>query len=163
MKQKPKEEPTNAGNDSGNLPAIRPASPLSSRLLDGIGNYWSSLDINSYRGKAILQKALVTQDKKIDEVDGMEWVVRDMVAQYIELADEESGELRQATRLVLISPAGHMVSTVSEGAVNSFRQIIATFGRPPWPDGLKVLFERKKTRKGYFTYVVSVDPAQFKE
>lgn len=139
------------------VPATPQPGSLQERFIQQPGDYWCSFPIATIQDKAKLQKALVTQDVKIDEVAGMSWQTVDLVAQRIQLMSEEDGELKDATRLVLIDDKGKMVSTVSEGAVTSMRAIIATFGRPPWQPPLKLVFDRKKTRKGFFTYVVWVE------
>ncbi len=161
MSKQPKQQEQPTQQETPNLPAVVNVGPLSERMEGGVGSYWSTLPTDTMQGKAALQRALVTQDLRIDEIDDMAVTVCHLVAQRINLVNEADGEIAEVTRLALITPESKIVSTVSEGAVNSFRQIIGTFGKPPWPKGLRVKFERKKTRKGFFTYVVSVDPAQF--
>lgn len=161
-KAKPPEQPPEQPS-TDLVPAHLDVSPVAERLIGGVGSYWTSLDTGTMQGKAFLQRALVTQDLKVDEIDDGVITVTDLVAQRIQIVSDNDGEIADATRLVLIGKDGRTVSTVSEGAVNSLRQVISTFGKPPWKDGLRLKFERKKTRKGFWTFCVTVDPTQFKE
>lgn len=144
------------------IPTATEVPSMLSKLVGESNQYYTSLPQESFNDKTIVQRAASTEDVKISDVKDGKWITRHLFASTVQLVNEESGEINLATRVAMISPDGKICSCVSEGAVNSIRQIVASFGRPPWEPPLTLVFESRKTRRGFRTYVVTVAPIEEK-
>lgn len=88
------------------------------------------------------KSTLVACQMKADQV--MEtvlntWIqVKHWFAHKVELKDTESGELREATRLVLMSPEGTTTSTVSGPFANGWRFVLQVYGNGPYDPPIEV-------------------------
>ena len=76
--------------------------------------------------------------------------VVDIVAHKVEVANEESGEIDDATRIVLITEDGQALASVSLGIQGAVRNILAFLGEPSTWDGAVTLVPmEKKGRRGF--------------
>ena len=86
--------------------------------------------------------------------------VVDIVAHKVEVANEESGEIDEATRIVLITEGGQALASVSVGIQGAVRNILAFLGEPSTWDGAVTLVPvEKKGRRGfrYMTLMLAKD------
>lgn len=86
--------------------------------------------------------------------------VVDIVAHKVEVANEESGEIEEATRIVLITDDGKALASVSLGIQGAVRNILAFLGEPSTWDGAVTLIPmEKKGRRGfrYMTLMLAKD------
>lgn len=86
--------------------------------------------------------------------------VVDIVAHKVEVANEESGEIDEATRIVLITEDGQALASVSLGIQGAVRNILAFLGEPSTWDGAVTLVPmEKKGRRGfrYMTLMLAKD------
>lgn len=86
--------------------------------------------------------------------------VVDIVAHNVEVANEESGEIGEATRIVLITEDGQALASVSLGIQGAVRNILAFLGEPSTWDGAVTLVPmEKKGRRGfrYMTLMLAKD------
>lgn len=114
---------------------------------------WTSIDP--------AKKALILRASGDSDFSMMEWFdkhpaeainVVDVLVHNVQLASEETnedGEVLYTTqpRTVLIDAAGNTYSSVSQGVLGSLQKIIALYGPPSWPEGLKITARRVKTRR----------------
>lgn len=98
-------------------------------------------------GKIRLYNALNTSEKLIDHINE-ELVVTDVAAYPVQLMDEDTGELFDALRTVLITKDNKSYACVSQGVLNSLKRIFALVGMPPWDDkdALIIIPRLQKTR-----------------
>ena len=75
-------------------------------------------------------------------------VVKDVLAEQIELVDDETGKVDTAVRVVLIDVDGKSYQAVSNGIFNAVRKAIAIFGEPTWDDGIPILIKQVSVGKG---------------
>ena len=87
-------------------------------------------------------------DHKVGDFINKVIVVRDVLAEQIEVTDEETGDVSIAIRTVLIDMDGKSYQAVSQGIFNALKKAIAIFGAPTWEDGLPCLIKQVKVGKG---------------
>lgn len=76
--------------------------------------------------------------------------VVDIVAHKVEVADEESGEIGEATRVVLLTSDDRALASVSVGIQGAVRNILAFLGDPStWGGAVKLIPVERKGRRGY--------------
>lgn len=76
--------------------------------------------------------------------------VVDIVAHKVEVANEESGEIGEATRVVLLTSDGNALASVSVGIQGAVRNILAFLGEPStWGGAVKLIPVEKKGRRGF--------------
>lgn len=75
-------------------------------------------------------------------------VVKDVYAETLELVNEETGELGQAPRIVLIAEDGESYECVSVGVFSALKKLIAIFGEPTWEEPIKLIVKNEKVKAG---------------
>lgn len=76
--------------------------------------------------------------------------VVDIVAHKVEVANEESGEIGEATRVVLLTSDDKALASVSVGIQGAVRNILAFLGDPStWDGAVKLIPVERKGRRGY--------------
>ena len=78
-------------------------------------------------------------------------LMKDILFQPVQMADDETGEITDNVRLVVIDKDGTSYSAVSVGAVSSMQRLISVMGQPPYADGLAIIAKQVPTRKGFKT------------
>lgn len=137
---------------NANLPVPHEDTDLEAPLLEGAPKFWTSLDTGTNEGKKKALKALGNSDFPASYMRDVPFLVQDVLAHEVQVANRETGEITQAVRCVLISPDGKTVSFVSAGVLGSLRNIMQLFGKPPWDPPLKLAVRDVNTRSGYRTY-----------
>jgi len=80
-----------------------------------------------------------------------------VAAHPVNLIDENTGELVNALRVVLIDKNGKNYDAVSQGIVSSLQKIFAIVGPAPYlEEPLKIKVVEQKTRKGYRTNTIEL-------
>lgn len=103
--------------------------------------------------------AISDSENSLDDHKGEIIEITDFVAHPIELQDEVTGEMVQAMRVVLLTADGVGYHAVSSGVVSSMQRIIGLVGQGPWTaEPLKVVPVEKKTRKGFKTLTLKLQP-----
>lgn len=74
--------------------------------------------------------------------------VKDVLAEQVEMVDEETGELQTAVRVVLIDVDGASYQAISTGVFSALKRAIQVFGAPTWDDGLPILIKQVPVGKG---------------
>lgn len=76
--------------------------------------------------------------------------VVDIVAHKVEVANEETGEIGEATRIVLLTSDGRALASVSVGIQGAVRNILAFLGEPSsWDGAVKLVPVERKGRRGF--------------
>lgn len=80
-----------------------------------------------------------------------------VAAHPVNLIDENTGELVEALRVVLIDKNGNNYDAVSQGIVSSLQKIFAIVGPAPYlEEPLKIKVVEQKTRKGFRTNTIEL-------
>lgn len=105
-------------------------------------------DTASLDGKMALYNAMQTSDK-VDDHLNEPLHVTNVLAQAIEVVNQENGELNQSTRVVIHSEEGDFAAA-SPTLARAFGSLFAIFGTPDkWDKPITLKVVEKKSRRGY--------------
>lgn len=111
--------------------------------------YCSIRDDGTMESKARIFNSINSPDKRISDCIGEVISLANIVAHPIQLVDEDSGELVETMRMVLVDDKGTSYEAVSTGLVNAVARILQIFGQPDtWQAPIKVKPVQKGTRNG---------------
>lgn len=103
----------------------------------------------SMKSKAAIFNAINSPQKKIADNIGETILLTDIVAHPIKLVDENSGELIDSMRMVLVDSKGVTYEAVSSGMVNAIMRMLQIFGQPDtWDEPIPIKPIQKATRNG---------------
>lgn len=97
--------------------------------LTGSGAGWCSLAAVDDKDKVTLFNAVTTPDKLADQIN-KQINLRHIYVEIIQVQSEQTGELVNAPRVVLIDDKGHGYQSVGTGIYNAAKRIIGIFGDP---------------------------------
>ena len=99
-------------------------------------------------GKMALYNAMQTSDK-VDEHLNELLHVTNVLAQAIEVANQETGEINSSTRVVIHAEEGDFAAA-SPALAHAFGNLFAIFGTPDtWDHPLALKVVEKKSRRGF--------------
>lgn len=105
-------------------------------------------DTSSMDGKMALYNAMQTSNK-IDDHLNEPLHVTNVLAQAIEVANQETGEINTSTRVVVHAEEGDFAAA-SPTLAHAFGNLFAIFGTPDtWSSPLALKVVEKKSRRGY--------------
>lgn len=105
-------------------------------------------DTTSMEGKMALYNAMQTS-AKVDEHLNEPLHVTNVLAQAIEVANQETGEINSSTRVVIHAEEGDFAAA-SPTLAHAFGNLFAIFGTPDtWTTPLVLKVVEKKSRRGY--------------
>ena len=105
-------------------------------------------DTSTMDGKMALYNAMQTPDK-VDDHLNEELDVINVLAQAVEVMNNETGEMRQSTRVVIVAEQGNFSAT-SPTLAHAFGNLFSVFGTPnTWAAPLKLKIVERKSRNGY--------------
>ena len=107
-----------------------------------------SIQGGTHEAKVAVFNASNNPDHKVGDYINKVILVKDVLAEQIEITNEETGELETAVRVVLIDVDGESYQAVSAGIFNALKKAIAIFGAPTWADGLPCLIKQIKVGRG---------------
>ena len=77
--------------------------------------------------------------------------VTDVIAEWTEVADDETGEVSTTPRIVLIDADGESYVALSKGVFNALRKAIMAFGEPTWDPPLQIEVKQIPVGRGKMT------------
>ena len=105
-------------------------------------------DTTTMDGKMALYNAMQTADK-VDEHLNEPLHVTNVLAQAIEVANQETGEINSSTRVVIHAEEGDFAAA-SPTLAHAFGNLVAIFGSPDaWKQPLTLKVVDKMSRRGY--------------
>lgn len=107
-----------------------------------------SIQGGTIEAKKAVFNASNNPDHKVGDYINKVIVVKDVLAELIEVKNEETGEMEVTPRVVLIDMDGKSYQAVSKGIFNALKKAIAIFGSPTWEDGLPILVKQVSVGKG---------------
>ena len=111
-------------------------------------NAFCSIKEDSLEAKKLVYNASNNPTHKIDDYINKEIALKDVFVEIIELANENTGELEQAPRIVLIDDKGESYQCVSTGIFGSIKKLMAIFGEPTWEEPIHVVVKQVKVKRG---------------
>lgn len=119
--------------------------------------FFSSIkDDGSRESQIRIFNAINKADSKLDDHKGEVLEIKDVVAHPIELVDENTGELTECVRMVLIDKDGKGYESVSQGIFSSIKKLFVIIGQPSWEIPVKMKVIEQKTRKGFKTLTIEL-------
>ena len=148
-------------NENKELMVANSADVAGAGMLSAFQNTETSVfasikDDGSRESKVAIFNAVNAPNEKLDDHKGEVLAIRDVVAHPISLVDENTGELVNALRCVLIAEDGTGYEAVSMGIASSLQKIFAIVGQPTWEPALKLKVVEQKTRKGFKTNTIEL-------
>jgi hypothetical protein len=119
-----------------------------SELMGGEAQAFCSIEAVDPETKAIVFNAANNPDHKVKEFVNKQIDVKDIYAEIIEIANEETGEITKVPRIVLIDATGLAYECVSVGMFAAIRKLVAIYGAPTWEPPLTVTVKQKSVGKG---------------
>lgn len=113
------------------MPEQRPMFSIASQ-------YYTSLDKDNLAHKKLIMDCLNNPDERLKQVINSEIVVENIFAHVVEIADDETGEIKLCPRCVLISPDFNTYHCVSEGVYRDLSTLIWLYDKPPWNPPLRL-------------------------
>ena len=123
---------------------------LVEQLKNPTGSFFCSIkDDGTRKSKVAIYNAVNGADESIADHIGETLEVVDVVAHPVTITDEETGEILEALRTVLVTKDGKAYTAVSQGITNSLARIFSIVGMPSWKDEpVKMKIKQVKTRNG---------------
>ena len=121
--------------------------------------YWASLPATTVAERAKLYALMTGAAEPLGNHLGEVIEVEHVIAHGVEIADEQTGEVREQPRVVLITPDGDAYQAVSWGVLKSLKMLAQMVSPPPFTPALRLKIQQLATRKGFRTYTLQpVDP-----
>ena len=113
-------------------------------------NFLCSIQDDGTRASKVkIYNAINGAENSLTDFIGKPLEIVDVVAHPVQLMDEETGEVVNTVRVVLIDKNGVGYSAVSQGVVNSLARIFQIVGMPSWKnEPVKMEVRQIKTRNG---------------
>ena len=112
--------------------------------------FTSIVDDGTLETKALVFNAMNDTDYALRDYVGKVIEITNFVAHKIQLEDERTGEITNATRCVFIDKDGKTYGTVSSGINQSMIKLFGTVGFPAtWEKPLPIKVMEKTGRKGF--------------
>jgi len=113
------------------------------------GAQYSSFVPTTKEDKALLFNAMSNPDKALGDCINISINIKHILAEEVELTNEQTGELEPAARVVIIDDKGVSYNTVSKGIFGDVKRLIASFGEPgEWEKPIKVTVRQKQIKQG---------------
>lgn len=94
------------------------------------------------KAKALVYNAMNNPTHRVGDCINKKLMIKDVLAEVIDLENEETGELQQVPRVVLIDEKGESYQAVSNGIFNAVKKAIAVFGAPTWDEPLPIVIKQ---------------------
>lgn len=122
-------------------------------------NFFSSIkDDGSREAKIKIYNMINAPDDKLGQHVDEVLEITDLVAHPIQVVDEQTGEILDTLRVIMISSDGTAYASSSLGIVSSLQKIMPIVGRAPWKPAIKVKVVETQTRKGRSALTLTLLP-----
>lgn len=105
---------------------------------ESLGNY-CSLKVETKADKVALYNMINNPDKRLSDMINMTINAKHIIAEIVELTQEETGELVKCPRVIIIDDKGVSYQCVSVGIMSGLKRIVAMFGEPSqWDEPIAI-------------------------
>lgn len=126
-------------------------------LTNPTGSFFCSIQNDGTRASAVkIYNAINNKGESLDDHKGEVLEIVNVAAHPVSLTDENTGEVVDALRMVVIDKNGKNYDAVSQGIASSFQKIFAIVGPAPYDPPLKIKVVEQKTRKGFKTNTIEL-------
>ena len=115
-----------------------------------VGSMFSSMPMETQEEKKALFNAINNPEDRVAEHINETLTIKHVVAEMIELTNEETGEIGVFPRIIIVDDKGKSYQAVSVGVYSALKKIFGIFGEPAsWEKPIKVKVKQitKKDRK----------------
>jgi hypothetical protein len=112
----------------------------------------TSLDLTSARGKACLINAMNPATISVRGNGSATIRMTDYLVYPVAEVDEESGEVKEFVRTVLIDRDGNTLVLTSPHAPNRIAELLGMYSREEWRAGIPVIVSERRSRREGRTY-----------
>lgn len=127
-----------------------PALDIKRELSNTDAMFTSLVDDGTRTSKAKIYNAISNPKHSLADFIGKQLEITDVVCHYVEMVDDNTGEVIQAPRVVFVDVNGETYQCISNGVLQSIKRIFPVVGMPSWKDEpLKLVVGQKKGRKGF--------------
>lgn len=126
-------------------------------LTGGSGQLVTSFDTSTREGK--IKTLQANQDNvPLSDFIGKTIKLANVIMQKVDMVDDQTGQMTEGIRCVLIDDKGKAYSATSKGIVNALHQIMSIMGEPKqWDSPLPVEVQEKKSRtNGMYKFLTLV-------
>lgn len=121
---------------------------LAQELSENATSVYCSVQGGDRKTKALVYNASNNPEHKVADFINKTIMVKDVLVELIQVENEDSGEMEEAPRVVLIDKDGKAYQAVSAGMFNAIRKAIQIFGQPTWEEPLPMLIKQITVKKG---------------
>ena len=127
-------------------------------LTNANNSFMCSIPNDGSRKAAVaIYNAVNNKGESLDDHKNEVLEIVNFAAHPVTLTDENTGEVIEALRIVLVDKKGVNYDAVSQGIASSLQKIIAIVGMAPWDaEPLKIKVVEQKTRKGFKTNTIEL-------
>ena len=112
------------------------------------GQIRAFIDTSTKAGQMALFTAIDSAEPLAEHLDET-MNVKSIVSQRVQVTNEDTGEIRQATRTVFVLDDNRAVSTMSDSIAASVNTLMSIFGTPDtWDAPIGIVISEKRSRKG---------------
>lgn len=108
-----------------------------------------NIDPTRTEGRSLISRCREVADLKIRNAAGRVWPVVQYYAHVVELVSEDTGEVREAVRLVMVTRSGKLISTVSRPFIEGFAAICNFLPNGEWKTPVLIKVTETKGRSGH--------------
>lgn len=135
---------------------IAPAFQIEN-LTNANNNFYCSIKNDGTRASQVkVYNAINSKGDSLDDHKNEVLEIVDVAAHPVTLVDENTGEIVEALRVVMVDKNGKNYDAVSQGIASSLQKIFAVVGMPSYNPPLKLKVVEQKTRKGYKTNTIEL-------
>ena len=114
-----------------------------------------SFTVETVADKKKLFKVATAPDHNVAEYIGKSIKIKDVYAEVVHMTNQETGEVTDGIRMVIIDDKGESYQCVSSGMWNAFTRMRAIFGNPTYDPAIPI--EIKQIDKGVNKKILSFD------
>ena len=114
-----------------------------------------SFTVETVEDKKKLFKVATAPDHNVAEYIGKSIKIEDVYAEVVHMTNQETGEVTDGIRMVIIDDKGESYQCVSSGMWNAFTRMRAIFGNPTYDPAIPI--EIKQIDKGVNKKILSFD------
>ena len=121
---------------------------LSQELSENATSVYCSVQGGDRKTKALVYNASNNPEHKVADFINKTINVKDVLVEIIQVENEETGEVEEAPRVVLIDDKGAAYQAVSAGMFSAVKKAIQIFGQPTWDEPLPMLIKQVSVKRG---------------
>lgn len=107
-----------------------------------------AFDAETLEDKKVLYNAINSPDYRVADMINKPINIRYAMTMPVTIVDDETGEMKELQRSIIIDTNGKSYSAVSAGIASSIRNVYSIFGTLNFPDGIQVVVKQSKTKRG---------------